>query len=447
MDRTDQKIILYGCGLIGAEALQTFGSDLVMCFCDSRKELAGTEKYGKEVISADELKSVPSDKILIISTSLNIASEIAESLERRGICDYLIYENVKREVLSQMDPKQFVQQYSEPQNRMGLQKNYYRKKAEQAQAQLNYLKKHVDIRTLKPAAGYLRKKQLELMEFTRDFFEETEELSIEPFLVAGSLLGSLRHQGFIPWDDDLDFGLLREDYIKLRQYCETNYVTVICESKEDDAWRSRVSRTITEHKNEFILFLYPGMMQISRGTSCIDRKSLDFFPYDFFDETYSYEEHRRFLAEKAWILQDFAAACREQETFLHTVKESSRIYYGVDNQQAYMPAYCDGFFPADAVLPFRKAAFENELFLVPNRADEFLQYQYENYLSFPADMGCAPHSYWDQWKRENLIQVEFYLIDAFEIAHFKPLYECFRKNGINAFFVAEPIERNTAGRF
>ena len=84
MDRTDQKIILYGCGLIGAEALQTFGSDLVMCFCDSRKELAGTEKYGKEVISADELKSVPSDKILIISTSLNIASEIAESLERRG---------------------------------------------------------------------------------------------------------------------------------------------------------------------------------------------------------------------------------------------------------------------------------------------------------------------------------------------------------------------------
>ena len=153
MDRTDQKIILYGCGLIGAEALQTFGSDLVMCFCDSRKELAGTEKYGKEVISADELKSVPSDKILIISTSLNIASEIAESLERRGICDYLIYENVKREVLSQMDPKQFVQQYSEPQNRMGLQKNYYRKKAEQAQAQLNYLKKHVDIRTLKPAAG------------------------------------------------------------------------------------------------------------------------------------------------------------------------------------------------------------------------------------------------------------------------------------------------------
>ena len=63
MDRTDQKIILYGCGLIGAEALQTFGSDLVMCFCDSRKELAGTEKYGKEVISADELKSVPSDKI------------------------------------------------------------------------------------------------------------------------------------------------------------------------------------------------------------------------------------------------------------------------------------------------------------------------------------------------------------------------------------------------
>lgn len=53
------------------------------------------------------------------------------------------------------------------------------------------------------------------LELLRTFIGVCEQLGLKYYLLGGTLLGAVRHQGFIPWDDDIDVGMPREDYEKL----------------------------------------------------------------------------------------------------------------------------------------------------------------------------------------------------------------------------------------
>lgn len=59
-------------------------------------------------------------------------------------------------------------------------------------------------------------KQSELMILT-DFNKTCQKYDLDWFAIGGTAIGCARHQGFIPWDDDIDIGMLREDYDRFVQ--------------------------------------------------------------------------------------------------------------------------------------------------------------------------------------------------------------------------------------
>ena len=65
----------------------------------------------------------------------------------------------------------------------------------------------------------LKKIQIEMLDFVHKFCIDN---NINYWLDWGTLLGAIRHKGYIPWDDDIDIGMLRKDYDKFIRIFPSN---------------------------------------------------------------------------------------------------------------------------------------------------------------------------------------------------------------------------------
>lgn len=112
------------------------------------------------------------------------------------------------------------------------------------------------------------------METLREFIRICEKYHLDYFAISGTAIGAVRHQGFIPWDDDMDVGMLRKDYDRFMEVAP----------KELEGRYELFSASIQKRVQGFYLQMFP------KGSVFMTRKNarwpihpgikLDIFPYD-----------------------------------------------------------------------------------------------------------------------------------------------------------------------
>lgn len=68
-----------------------------------------------------------------------------------------------------------------------------------------------------PEGSLLRRQQMRMLDILIEVDKICKRHGIQYWLSSGTLIGAIRHNGFIPWDDDLDIEMMRSDYIRLME--------------------------------------------------------------------------------------------------------------------------------------------------------------------------------------------------------------------------------------
>lgn len=250
-----------------------------------------------------------------------------------------------------------------------------------------YKKDKIDITKVPPAQGLLRDIQLANLALLKELAYVCEKNNFKYILDAGTLLGAIRHKGFIPWDDDIDILMFREDYEKIVSAFKntTRNSDIYAEYHRDKDTNSQYFIKIKHKKCPFL--------------------GVDIFPLDTYGKHLSLKEQLIATNKICKILKhlkkeiDPNISNKETKTILtktmkekillSSANENGDFVYGVD----FAHKLKNWFLDRDIVLPLRKIQFEDSKYTTVNKPKEFLKNIYGDYMKYPKKIKILHYSY------------------------------------------------------
>lgn len=250
-----------------------------------------------------------------------------------------------------------------------------------------YKKDKIDITKVPPAQGLLRDIQLANLALLKELAYVCEKNNFKYILDAGTLLGAIRHTGFIPWDDDIDILMFREDYEKIVSAFKntTRNSDIYAEYHRDKDTNSQYFIKIKHKKCPFL--------------------GVDIFPLDSYGEHLSLKEQLIATNKICKILKHLKKEINpnisnketktiltktiKEKILLSSTNENGDFVYGVD----FAHKLKNWFLDRDIVLPLRKIQFEDSEYTTVNKPKEFLKNIYGDYMKYPKKMKILHYSY------------------------------------------------------
>lgn len=270
----------------------------------------------------------------------------------------------------------------------------------------------------------LREAQLLECELLKKFKEICERENIQYYLLGGTAIGAVRHQGFIPWDDDIDVALFRNDYDKFislaKKYLDQGIVIQHFSLDPDyqdytmKLANAKVSfltqqERVVEKKNIWIdIFPLDGAPQNSI-IKWFHFRRLDFLRMQL---AFHYIKNVRIDENRAMWKKVLVRVARRVP--IGKVINPSKVKKKIDREFRkypveksdyignYMGAYHEReFFPKSYFAEGLEVEFENEKYQAPKELDKYLTHQYGDYMKMPPIEKQAPkHNIIDVVKEE-----------------------------------------------
>ncbi len=253
----------------------------------------------------------------------------------------------------------------------------------------------------------LQMKNLEMALYFRDFCKAND---LKFFLCGGGCIGAVRHKGLIPWDDDLDVFMPRDDYERLGTLWKKKADTsryAYCRPDEDHYYRNLFA-TINDNRTTFIKTLQADL-DINHGLR-LDILPLDGYPnskiaracqvfwalvYSIFCAQIPPTNHGKVINVLGNILLSCVPGKKmrykiwrfaEKKMSKHKICDCNNI-----TELCSGPYYMRKKYPKAAFEEALEVEFEGEMMPIPKGYDDYLRTAFGDYMRLPPEEKRAPH--------------------------------------------------------